>query len=606
MRDLKLNQTNEKKTNMRAMSFLRKPFSLSWLNNRRLAAAPAAAALIVAAAGTLPAQPEEGAAGGGEAYDVNAVVVTGDRVPVYELDEFEDWENEALYAPMTQGDVEAFRQKVLKALQDAGHLFATVSVYKQSLNLGFLKLRVHVGEKGEVTVSGNRWHTDEQVTKRVDWDKGAHFNYNDLHEDLYELNLKPRVNVDTELKPRTDAKGKRIVDVNLAVEDRFPVHAAWSMSNTGTKETGDWRSRLSVQLENLVLQEETLTFDWITDPHDTNDINAYSGGLHLPLGDVYGLSVFGGVSETDLDDIFEGLDIYGDGAFYGMQLERNLCENDEKTLDLSAGLLFQKTKTLAMFMDQGVWGDEIRLGMPRVTLSYAAKKYDEFGGRNFGSLTYMTNSSGRLGASSEEDYMSREGESMGVDGNFTIVRAQCARFQKIAASDDFLGNSTLFFRLDSQWTSDNLPAAMMKRVGGFGTVRGHPEYFSEGDIGVNATLEYSTPIWANFIPYMERDEAYLKEHPEDWRMHRVRAIAFADYGYVAYNNFQEREILKASGVRKDKELAAMGVGLRAGLTPYSQLKLDWGIPLNNVKNYETGDSDGDRDGRLHFSFQLQY
>jgi hemolysin activation/secretion protein len=157
-------------------------------------------------------------------------VITGDRVPVYSLNDYDKWENEALYAPLTIPDVEAYRLKLLKALQDDGYLFATVSVYKNSLKLGFLKLRVSVGDKGEVTVTGNRWHTSEQVTKNVEWEKGGQFNYKKLHEDLFDLNVKPGMRVDTELKPRTDAEGKRIVDVNLAVKDRFPIRAAWTIS----------------------------------------------------------------------------------------------------------------------------------------------------------------------------------------------------------------------------------------------------------------------------------------------------------------------------------------------------------------------------------------
>ena len=181
----------------------------------------------------------------GRLYDISAVVITGDRVPVYSLGNWENYENNALYAPMSDADIESFRQQILKELQDAGYLFSSVAVYRPSLKLGFLKLRIHVGEKGEVVVAGNRWYTAEQILDSVSWETGSNFNYRNLYDDLFNLNVKPAMRVQTELKPRIDADGKRIVDVEFQVEDRFPLHLAWNLSNTGSKETSDWRSRLS-------------------------------------------------------------------------------------------------------------------------------------------------------------------------------------------------------------------------------------------------------------------------------------------------------------------------------------------------------------------------
>ncbi len=113
-----------------------------------------------AMAGEAPAT-ARAAVASGKRFDINAVVVTGDRIPVYSLENWESYENNALYEPMSEADIEAYRQHLLKDLQDQGYLFATVNVYRPSLNLGFLKLRVHVGQKGEVTVIGNRWTSAE-------------------------------------------------------------------------------------------------------------------------------------------------------------------------------------------------------------------------------------------------------------------------------------------------------------------------------------------------------------------------------------------------------------------------------------------------------------
>jgi len=68
----------------------------------------------------------------GNKFDINTIVVTGDREIVYTLKNWNQYENDVLYKPMTEDDIEKFRQTILKDLQDKGYVFATVSVYKRS------------------------------------------------------------------------------------------------------------------------------------------------------------------------------------------------------------------------------------------------------------------------------------------------------------------------------------------------------------------------------------------------------------------------------------------------------------------------------------------
>ena len=54
----------------------------------------------------------------GARYDIGLVQVTGDRAPVRQLENWEQYINDAMYSPMSEQDIEAFRQTVLKDLQD--------------------------------------------------------------------------------------------------------------------------------------------------------------------------------------------------------------------------------------------------------------------------------------------------------------------------------------------------------------------------------------------------------------------------------------------------------------------------------------------------------
>ena len=324
------------------------------------------------------------AAANGKLFDINAVVVTGDRIPVYSLENWNGYENDALYAPMSEADIESFRQRLLKDLQDERFLFATVSVYRPSLKLGFLKLRVHVGDKGEVTVTGNQWYSAEQILESVDWETGGQFNYRSLYEDLFTLNTRPRMKVQTELKPRVDADGRRVVDVEFDVQERFPMHLAWTLSRAGTRETSAWRSRLTAQMMNLFKRDDIFTAEWLTDPARIGDVTALSGSFHMPLNSKWSATIYGGYSRSELQDVIPALDVTGKGWYSGLQVNRKLKQTDAYELDLSLGWLFQEAENINRLSDGTVvTSTEVRMSMPRITLGYAARKYDKWGAGTF-------------------------------------------------------------------------------------------------------------------------------------------------------------------------------------------------------------------------------
>ena len=240
----------------------------------------------------------------GNQYDINAIVLTGDRDEVINLKNWQDYENDALYAPMSDADIENFRQQLLKDLQEDGYVFATVSVYKHSLKLGFLKFRVHVGEKGKVTVVGNRWNSAEQILEATSWKTGEHFNYRELYNNIFDINTKPDVRINTRLIPNVDEHGKRTVDVELNVIDRLPIHGSFNLSNTGVDETGDFRLRTTLQHGNLTHRNDSLSIQWLTDPQELQDINSFSGSYNLSLGDYSNLTLYGGWSKSDIFDYF--------------------------------------------------------------------------------------------------------------------------------------------------------------------------------------------------------------------------------------------------------------------------------------------------------------
>ena len=525
---------------------------------------------------------------GGAQYDIGLVQVTGDREPVQQLENWEQYVNDAMYSPMSEQDIEAFRQTVLKDLQDDGYVFATVSVYKPSLKLGFLKLRVHVGDTGDITISGAKYHTADNLLKSSAWITGEKFNYRKLYGDLFNLNVRPDLQIDTRLKPKVDAFGRRVIDIELAVEDSYPMHLALSIANSGTEETGDWRARGTLQHLNLTDRNDTLTIEYMTDPGGFDNVSSLSMSYYTPIGADKGLTFYTGWSESDFDDIFPLLDIYGEGYYLGLQLSKVLKSTKNYSLDLTGGWIYRYTENTSDVA--GVTSDrrDIKLSMPSVALGYSAKNFDRYGGRNFGSFTLTGNFAGKFGSASTAQF---ENQNKDATGEFWIGTLRMARLQKLFRGAQDPGKWTMFMEFEGQAADDSLVSAVQYRLGGAESVRGYEEAEVLGDSGIRGTLEVRTPLIDNFIPGLKHAEDFLAENPDHWSTHRLQFDAFADFGRVETSAQQP-------GEHSGQTMMSIGAGLRLGFTKYSQIRLDYGYPLEDTEETNEGE------GQFHFKLEI--
>ena len=525
---------------------------------------------------------------GGAQYDIGLVQVTGDREPVQQLENWEQYVNDAMYSPMSEQDIEAFRQTVLKDLQDDGYVFATVSVYKPSLKLGFLKLRVHVGDTGDITISGAKYHTADNLLKSSAWITGEKFNYRKLYGDLFNLNVRPDLQIDTRLKPKVDAFGRRVIDIELAVEDSYPMHLALSIANSGTEETGDWRARGTLQHLNLTDRNDTLTIEYMTDPGGFDNVSSLSMSYYTPIGADKGLTFYTGWSESDFDDIFPLLDIYGEGYYFGLQLSKVLKSTKNYSLDLTGGWIYRYTENTSDVA--GVTSDrrDIKLSMPSVALGYSAKNFDRYGGRNFGSFTLTGNFAGKFGSDSTAQFINQNKD---ATGEFWIGTLRMARLQKLFRGEQDPGKWTMFMEFEGQAADDSLVSAVQYRLGGAESVRGYEEAEVLGDSGIRGTLEVRTPLIDNFIPGLKHAEDFLAENPDHWSTHRLQFDAFADFGRVETSAQQP-------GEHSGQTMVSIGAGLRLGFTKYSQIRFDYGYPLEDTEETNEGE------GQFHFKLEI--
>ena len=522
----------------------------------------------------------------GKMYTINMISIIGDQQVVYNLKNWPDYEGDARYSPMSDADVEAFRNRLVKDLQDEGYVFATVSVYKQELTQGMLKFRVHAGVEGDLTVVGNRWYTAKQILDDLSWETGKGFNYRQFYFDLYNLNSRPDLRINSKLIPKIDDEDRRTIDVEMNVIDRFPLHGALKLGNTGVKETSDWRWRSTVQHLNFSHRDDILTFEWLTDPKDVQDVNAVSASYYLPFFNDNGLSLYSGWSESSITDVAPDIDVFGEGFYFGTQFSRVIKSSDKFSISTTVGWLFQNVENFNEFAGEQTGPEsDINLSMPSLTIGFSGKEFDKFEGRNFISNTLQANVAGKLGSSDKDEFGTN------VEGNFIINRFHFTRFQKLFSGPDGLSKWTLFFQFNAQVTDDALTPAVQKSFGGVNSIRGYEEREVSADNGFTGSIEFQSPLISNFIPTLQRSKEYLSNNPDDWTVHRLQFVGFYDFG-------RSEKIDPLRGEEKNVSFSSLGAGIRLALTKFSQFRFDFGIPL-----ISTNESSG---GRSHVSLQVQF
>ncbi len=514
-------------------------------------------------------------------------MVSGDTAIVEKLPVWQAWKEYVEFNKITPKDINEFHGKLIKALQEKGYVFAQVEFPTKIWSTGIFLAKVDCGQLGDITVKNQKHFSAKQIVRALE-NKEGRFNYAEIHSDLFDLNTRPDLKLQTSLKPVMQG-GRRVINAEIEVEDKIPIHGAIELSNSAAKDArNDWRVRSTLQHLNITKHNDSLTLDWLTTGKIGEDMNSISASYFLPINDELSLNVYGGWNASYTDDVLPEISTRGRGAFAGLQFSYIFYETLRDRFQLSLGWFYQRLTNYQDIQGKRFDNGDITLSMPIITLGYTQKVFDDYHGRNFASISLQQNRAGTFGASSKSDFI----RASTVDGDFTLAKIQLARFQRLFEGKDAPGKWTLFMKADAQIASDRMPSATRDYVGGRNSVRGYEESELNGDHSFIATLELRTPLIENFIPGLKKDEQYLKDNPEYWSQHRLQFILFTDFGYVAYDEKDKPD--------DDNSMWSVGAGIRLGLTKYSQMALDYGYPILKASD-DTPDA-----GRLHLSVQLQF
>lgn len=497
------------------------------------------------------AKPAGGASAPSARFDIDEFRVEGaDSLPQIEIEE-------AVYPFLgpkrTTDDVEKARAAVEKKYHDAGFQTVGVVVPQQDAQRGFIVLKVTENRVGRLRVKGSRYFDLANIKRNApSLREGALPEFKEVTKDIVALNRWP----DRRITPALRA-GIRpgTVDVDLNVEDTFPLHGSAELNNRQSPSTTPLRESYSLRYDNLWQLGHSITVTYQDAPLNRKDAMVISGS-YMARTDYDWLNVllYGLKSDSSVATV-GGANVVGPGAVIGGRAVLTLPTKGELFHTLSLGIDYKNFKqTLSLGHD--AFSSPVTYA-PLVA-SYGATWQGD--GRMTQLNAGITAGLRGIGSSPEEFDAKR----FKATGSFVHLNADLSHTQ------DLPGGAQLFGKFQGQIADQPLVSSEQFSIGGQDTVRGYLESEALGDYGAVGTLELRTP---NLAPYFEQK---LDKPPGE----PVKFNAFDEWRFFAFADAGRARIYEPlPGQQSQFDLASYGVGTRLKTLQHFNGIFFFGMPV---------------------------
>ena len=325
-----------------------------------------------------------------------------------------------------------------------------------------------------------------------------------LQDYLSRLNRFPGRRVDAAINA-TGETGKVMLDYLIREQKNYVIYA--QESNNGTKSTGEWRSRIGLELRQLANMDDVLRMEYTTTDFSRFNSGVLSYQAALAKPDLLKMRIYGLYGQFSAEDVgFAGATFTGDSLAAGLALTWTPLYWHGFPIDLTAGGEF----TRVTVNNEATGGKSavnfilpyISIGTERTTDkssllaniqvkgSFDQKNQDQLNGLGRfdadGSFFY---GNADLAASVylEPLLLGKKWGDLGKDGTNWKRGILANELALLVHSQYAMGNR----RLVPQF-------ALI--AGGAGSVRGYPESFTAGDSGFVSSLEYRLHVPRLFKP----------------------------------------------------------------------------------------------------------
>ena len=454
---------------------------------------------------------------------------------------------ERLVAPYTGpgkdfGDVQRALDTVEQAYRSRGYGAVRVLLPEQDITQGVVRFQVVEPRVGRVIIEGNNFFDADNIRHSLPSIKeGQTPNSEAMSRNLQVLSEHPTKQTSLTLRPGATEDQ---VDVGVKITDEKPLRYFFTLDNTGTGETGYFRSGIGFQHSNLHNKDHVLTGQYVTSPTQIDDVTIVGVGYRIPFYQWNSsLDLIAGYSNVDsgtLQSLGGTLNVAGSGLIGAIRWNYYLPKWGQLEQKVSFGLDYRAFRN-------DVTNPDGSQAIPDVTIHPASVTYS--GLRRFADseLSFYGGVAANIPGGNDGDGAAFNASRAGANPNYMIFRAGGNYVQSLP------GDWQLRAAANLQYTRDALVSGEQFGIGGPDSVRGYLVRELAGDRGWQTQLEAYTP-----------DVATLVGMPDAYRM---RLLAFYDYGSVERNNALAGEVTSAY-------IHSVGLGMRMNYRKLVSLRLD--------------------------------
>lgn len=453
----------------------------------------------------------------------------------------------------TSEDVEGARAALEQAYAAKGYQTVAVSIPPQQVSDGVVTLKVTEGKVGRLRVKGSRYYDiDEIKAAAPSLTEGAVPDFNAVSEDIVALNQLPDRKVTPSLRAGVTPG---TVDVDLNVEDQFPLHGSLELNNRYSSDTSKLRMNGSLRYDNLWQLGHSINLGYQVAPQNTNDSKVYSASYLARLPSTPWLSLLGYAVKQDSDvNTLGSMNVAGKGDILGARAIMTLPGGDAEFFHtLSAGVDRKKFEERVRLGGEDAYSTPITY-YP-VTAAYAATWMGD------GRTTQLNASATVNFRPTSSEWQDFDNKRYKAGGGFAYFRGDLAHTEALPYGAQAWG------KVQGQLSNDPLISSEQFSAGGLDTVRGYLESEALGDNAAIGSIELRSPSLTDVLG---------TEILNEWRFH-----AFVDGG---------RLTIKEALAEQDStfNLWSYGVGTRFQLLDYLNGSFDVGIPMIAQGNTERG------------------
>lgn len=465
----------------------------------------------------------------------------------------------------TEQDVEGAKAALETLYREKGFQTVTIEIPPQEGRGGVIFLKVVESKVGRLRVKGSRFFSLSQIKKRVpSLAEGNLPNFNEIEREIVALNQWP----DRKITPKMrEGVEPGTVDIDLEVEDSFPLHGSLELNNRYSADTTPLRINGSISYGNLWQAGHSAGFSFQIAPERLEDAKVFSAYYTARFASMPWLSLTlqGTKQDSDISTL-GGVAVAGRGETVGARAGLTLPSLKNFYHSLTFGLDYKHYKDREViglvetplpitYWPASIWYNGTWAFKERITELNAGVVFHF---RGTGS-----------------DQREFDNKRFGADGSFFYLRGDLSHTEPLPRGFQ------LYAKLQGQASGRPLLASEQFSGGGLEATRGYLESAALGDNGLFGTLELRTPSltkWWFPKRKVKKEESaeQLKEgevasesndKESEWRLY-----AFLDAGFVTLN-----QPLPEQTSRFD--LASYGVGSRMRLYDNFHGSVDIGVPM---------------------------